>query len=40
MDIAINRAHPDSIEIEDYTYGAVNSFTPDSALWQPAMVDP
>jgi hypothetical protein len=40
MDTAIARAHPDSIEIEDYTYGNVNSFTPDSALWQPAMVDP
>jgi len=40
MDAAIQRAHPDSIEIEDYTYGTVNSFTPDSALWQPAMVDP
>jgi hypothetical protein len=40
MDAAIQRAHPDSIEIEDYTYGTVNTFTPDSALWQPAMVDP
>jgi hypothetical protein len=40
MDAAIQRARPDSIEIEDYTYGTVNSFTPDSALWQPAMVDP
>jgi LysM repeat protein len=40
MDAAIQRARPDSVEIEDYTYGPVNSFTPDSALWQPAMVDP
>jgi len=40
MDIAIQRAKPDSIEIEDYTYGTVSSYTPDSALWQPAMVDP
>ncbi|MGA7831329.1 MAG: chitobiase/beta-hexosaminidase C-terminal domain-containing protein, partial [Terracidiphilus sp.] len=40
MDAAIQRAHPDSIEIEDYTYGTVNSFSTDSALWQPAMVDP
>jgi hypothetical protein len=40
MDAAIQRAHPDSIEIEDYTYGPVDSFASDSALWQPAMVDP
>jgi hypothetical protein len=40
MDIAIQRAHPDSIEIEDYTYGGVSSFSTDAALWGPAMVDP
>lgn len=40
MDTAIARAHPDSIEIEDYTYGVVSSFSTDDALWQPAMVDP
>jgi Chitobiase/beta-hexosaminidase C-terminal domain len=40
MDTAIQRAHPDSIEIEDYTYGAVSVYTPDAALWQPAMIDP
>jgi LysM repeat protein len=40
MDTAIARAHPDSIEIEDYTYGPVNSFATDAALWQPAMIDP
>jgi Chitobiase/beta-hexosaminidase C-terminal domain len=39
-DTAIARAHPDSIEIEDYTYGSVSSFSTDAALWQPAMVDP
>lgn len=40
VDAAINRAHPDSIEIEDYTYGNVNSFSSDSALWGAAMVEP
>jgi hypothetical protein len=40
MDTAIQRAHPDSIEIEDYTYGDVSVYTPDSALWGPAMFDP
>ena len=40
MDTAIQRAHPDSIEIEGYTYSTVNSFATDSALWQPAMVEP
>jgi hypothetical protein len=40
MDAAIARAHPDSIEIEDYTYGVVNSYLTDTNLWQPAMVDP
>ncbi|MGA2350887.1 MAG: chitobiase/beta-hexosaminidase C-terminal domain-containing protein, partial [Terracidiphilus sp.] len=39
-DAAIARAHPDSIEIEDYTYGNVNSFSTDAELWGPAMVDP
>ena len=39
-DVAIARAHPDSIEIEDYTYGSISSFATDSALWPPAMVDP
>jgi hypothetical protein len=40
MDTAIQRARPDSIEIEGYTYGSVSSFGTDSALWQPAMVEP
>jgi hypothetical protein len=40
MDTAIARAHPDSIEIEGYTYGSVSSFGSDAALWQPAMVEP
>ena len=40
MDTAIARAHPDSIEVESYTYGPVASFATDAALWQPAMVDP
>jgi len=40
MDTAIQRAHPDSIEIEGYTYSTVNSFASDAALWQPAMVEP
>ena len=40
MDTAIARAHPDSIEIEGYTYSTVNSFSTDAALWQPAMVEP
>jgi len=35
MDTAIARAHPDSIEIEGYTYGNVSSFSTDTALWQP-----
>ena len=40
MDTAIQRARPDSIEIEGYTYMTVNSFASDTALWQPAMVEP
>jgi LysM repeat protein len=40
MDTAIARAHPDSIEIEGYTYGSVSSFSTDAALWQPAFVEP
>ena len=40
MDTAIQRAHPDSIEINGYVYNSVNSFATDSALWQPAMVQP
>ncbi len=40
MDTAIQRARPDSIEIEGYTYSYVNSFDTDTALWQPAMVEP
>jgi len=40
MDTAIQRARPDSIEIEGYTYGSVSSFGTDAALWQPAMVEP
>jgi hypothetical protein len=40
MDTAIQRAHPDSIEIEAYTYMTVNDFSTDTALWQPAMVEP
>ena len=40
MDTAIARAHPDSIEIEDYTYGIVSSFATDAALWGPALFEP
>lgn len=40
MDSAIARSHPDSIEIEDYTYGNVNDTSSDAALWGPAMVEP
>jgi hypothetical protein len=40
MDTAIQRARPDSIEIEDYTYGPVNAFSTDAEMWGPAMVDP
>ena len=40
MDAAIARAHPDSIEIESYTYGPVNNFATDTDLWQSAMIDP
>jgi hypothetical protein len=40
MDAAIARAHPDSIEIQGYTYGPVKSFLTDAALWQPAIADP
>jgi len=40
MDTAIAKAHPDSIEIESYTYGPVSSYGTNTALWQPAMVDP
>jgi hypothetical protein len=40
MDAAIQRAQPDSIEIEGYSYSNVNSYSPDSALWGPAMVEP
>jgi len=40
VDTAIAKAHPDSIEIESYMYGSVSSFSTDSALWQPAMIDP
>ncbi len=40
MDAAINRAHPDSIEIADYTYGSLNLYATDAEIWQPAMVDP
>jgi hypothetical protein len=39
-DVAIQRAHPDSIELEDYTYGNVSSFGSDAALWGAAMVEP
>lgn len=40
MDQAIQRAHPDSIEIEDYTMGPISSFATDAELWGAAMVDP
>jgi len=40
MDTAIQRARPDSIEIEGYTYSFLNSYSSDSALWQPALVEP
>lgn len=40
MDVEISRAHPDSIEIEGYTYNYVNDYSSDAALWGPAMVEP
>lgn len=40
MDTAIARAHPDSIEIEDYTYSSVSDYSTDAALWGPALVEP
>jgi Chitobiase/beta-hexosaminidase C-terminal domain len=40
MDDAIQRAHPDSIEIEDYTYPEVDVYSTDDELWGPAMVEP
>src|SRR5262249_1728961 len=40
MDNAIKRAHPDSIEIEDYTYPQVDFYGTDDDLWGPAMVEP
>jgi hypothetical protein len=39
MDAAIQRAHPDSVELEDYTYENVSSFATDAALWQPDFVE-
>jgi hypothetical protein len=39
MDAAIQRAHPDSIEIENYSYETVGSFATDSALWQPDLAE-
>lgn len=39
-DAGITRAHPDSVEIESYTYGAVSSFSSDAAIWAPAIIDP
>ncbi len=40
MDASIARTHPDALEIEDYTYGFVSSFSTDAELWTPAMIDP
>jgi hypothetical protein len=40
MDAEIARVQPDSIELEDYTYGTVNDFSSDADLWGPAMVEP
>jgi len=40
MDGEIARVHPDSLEIEDYTYATVNSFANDASLWGAAMVEP
>jgi hypothetical protein len=39
MDAAAARAHPDSIEMEDYTYENVSSYATDTALWQPDFVE-
>ncbi len=39
MNAAVARAHPDSIEIEGYTYGNVSNFSTDTALWQPLDVE-
>jgi hypothetical protein len=40
MDQGIQRAHPDSIEIESYTMGQISAFSTDADLWGAAMVDP
>jgi hypothetical protein len=40
MDTAIQRAQPDSIEIEGYSYANVNDDSSDAVLWGPAMVEP
>jgi hypothetical protein len=39
-DIATARSHPDYIEVENYLYGQVGTYTPDSSLWGPAYVEP
>jgi hypothetical protein len=40
MDAEIATARPDSIEIEDYTYGNVSDFNSNAALWGPAIIEP
>jgi hypothetical protein len=40
MDTEIAEAHPDSIELQSYTYATVNDFSTDAALWGPAMIEP
>lgn len=39
-DVAVQRSHPDSIEIQGYTYAAVTDYSSDAALWGPAFVEP
>ncbi|MGA3048811.1 MAG: hypothetical protein ABSD67_19420, partial [Terracidiphilus sp.] len=40
IEIAVERAHPDSIEIRDYTHFAMNGLTSDASLAQAATVEP
>jgi hypothetical protein len=39
MDTSIEQAHPDSLELEDYSYNNVSSYSTDQALWQPDFVE-
>jgi hypothetical protein len=40
MDTAIARAHPDSIEMEAYTYGTIFNASSDAQFWGPALAEP